>query len=242
MRNIKFILEYDGTDFVGWQRQNSGRTVQGEVENALMQLIQEKVNVIGAGRTDSGVHARGQAANFRCESLLDINKIKTGMAAFLPEDVRVLEAEEVPLDFHARYSAKSRKYSYLITTQQTALMRKYSWFVKYDLDFELLEKCAINVKEATDFEVFCRANSEVNNYKCNVSRSKWNVSNKYFKYEIVANRFLHGMVRSLVGCMVDVGRGYLKLDDFNLNILTKNKNKIGQTAPACGLMLESIQY
>lgn len=242
MRNIKLILEYDGTDFVGWQRQKFGRSVQGELENALLKLIQEKVNLIGAGRTDSGVHARGQTANLRCESLMSVTQIKKGLAALLPEDVCVLEVEQVPLDFHARYSAKSRMYSYTITTQQSALLRKYSWFVKYELDFDLLKKCAIKIKESTDFEVSCRANSEVNHYTCNVLKSEWNVSGKYFKYEIVANRFLHGMVRSLVGSMVDVGRGYLKLEDFNLNFSQKNKNKIGQTAPACGLILESVQY
>lgn len=242
MRNIKLILEYDGTDFVGWQRQKFGRSVQSELENGLLKLIQEKVNVIGAGRTDSGVHARGQTANFRCESLMSVTQIKRGLAALLPDDVCVLIAEEVTLDFHARYSAKSRMYSYAITTQQSALLRKYSWFVKYELDFDLLKKCAIKIKESTDFKVFCRANSDVNHYMCNVLKSEWSMTGKYLRYEIESNRFLHGMVRSLVGSMVNVGRGYLELEDFYLNILLKNRNKIGQAAPACGLVLESVQY
>lgn len=249
MRNIKLVLEYDGSDFIGWQRQPNGRSIQGEVEKALMQLIQEKVNVIGAGRTDSGVHARGQVANFRCNSEVSIEQITRGLTALLPKDISLEFLEEVTLDFHARYSAKSRTYSYTITTVPSALMRKYSWFIKYNLDVHLLEQCAECFMGLHDFEIFCKDDSNVNNYLCNVSQSYWTVNQNKFYYQIQANRFLHTMVRLLVGTMVDVGRGYISLDDV-VAALSREKIKdssnvvkrIGQAAPAHGLVLESIQY
>lgn len=242
MRNIKLTLEYDGADFIGWQRQKSGRSVQGELETAISKLIQEKVNVIGAGRTDSGVHARGQVANFRCESQLNTNQIKQALAALLPDDICIRDAVEVPLEFHARFSAKSRIYTYTITTQRTALLRKYSWFVKYNLDLNLLNQCAAIINESKDYEMFCSSNSSVRHYLCSVYRSMWIANGQYLHYEIEANRFLHNMVRLLVGSMVDVSRGFLKLEDFKLNFLKVKVKNVGQAAPADGLVLESVKY
>lgn len=249
MRNIKLVLEYDGTDFVGWQRQPNDRSIQGEVEKVLLQLIQEKVNVVGAGRTDSGVHARGQVANFRCNSEMSIEQITRGLNALLPKEVSLGSLEEVPIDFHARYSAMSRTYSYTITTVPSALLRKYSWFVKYNLNVHLLEQSAECFMGLHDFEIFCKDDSNVKNYLCNVSQSFWTVNQNVFRYQIQANRFLHTMVRLLVGTMVDVGRGYISLDDVGA-ALSREKIKdspnvikrIGQAAPSHGLVLESIQY
>jgi tRNA pseudouridine38-40 synthase len=249
VRNIKLVLEYDGTDFVGWQRQPNGRSIQGEVEKALLQLIQEKVNVIGAGRTDSGVHARGQVANFRCNSQMRIGRITRGLTAILPKDVSLEFLEEVPIDFHARYSAKSRTYSYTITTIPSALLRKYSWFVKYNLDVHLLELCAERFMGLHDYEVFCKDDSNVNNYLCHVYESYWTVNQNIFLYQIRANRFLHTMVRLFIGTMVDAARGYISLDDVRAALSQKKVKdssnvikRIGQAAPAHGLVLESIQY
>jgi tRNA pseudouridine38-40 synthase len=249
VRNIKLVLEYDGTDFVGWQRQPNGRSVQGEIEKVLLQLIQEKVNVVGAGRTDSGVHARGQVANFRCDSDMDIKQINRGLAAIIPEDVSLVSLEETAFDFHARYSAKSRNYSYLITTSPSALLRKYSWFVKYSLDVKSLEQCAASFMGVHDFEYFCKDDSDVNNFLCNVTQSFWTFNQNMLRYQIQANRFLHSMVRLLVGTMVDAARGYISIDVVESIFLNKHKSqpglgsiRSGQVAPAKGLILESIQY
>lgn len=242
MRNIKLTVEYDGTDFVGWQRQKNDRSVQGELEKAVAKLIGEIVYVIGAGRTDSGVHAKGQVANFRCQSNLSENKIKDGLNALLAEDVSILAVEEVPLDFHARYSAKKRFYKYTITKQRSALLRRYSWFVKYKLDYEILAQCAEKIKKTTDFKIFCLGDSNVKHYLCEVSESKWIIDDCFLYYEIMANRFLHGMVRSLVGYMIDIARGYLTLNSSDSTISFNNKIKSWQVAPANGLVLESVQY
>lgn len=242
MRNIKLLIEYDGTDFVGWQRQPNGRSVQEVIEKTLANLLQEEVDVIGSGRTDSGVHARGQVANFRSNSTMDIWQLQKGLSALLPEDVCIRQVEEVDFDFHSRYSAKSREYSYLITTKPTALRRRYSWFVKYKIDDTILNKCADLVLGTHDFQGFCKLDAGNEHYLSNVLRSKWKYQTDDIIYEIEANRFLYGMVRGLVGTMIDVARGYCDLDDFKSVLNEKNREKAGPTAPPHGLTLENVKY
>src|SRR5713226_6362066 len=126
MRNIKLVLEYDGTSYVGWQRQANGKSIQGEIEDVLFKVLQEKVDLIGAGRTDAGVHARGQVANFRTDTKLDLEAIRGALNGLLPDDIILRELQEAPLDFHARFSAKERFYSYFITLKPSAFQMNYS--------------------------------------------------------------------------------------------------------------------
>ena len=241
-RNIKLLLEYDGTAYIGWQRQENGKNIQGEVESVLRQILQEDVNLIGAGRTDSGVHARGQVANFRTKSEIDLHQLKGGLNGMLPMDIVVHSVDEVPFDFHARYGAKEREYSYSIARTETALMRHYSWNVKYLLDLGLMERAAASIVGEHDFESFCKMNSGVDNYRCSVSIAEWREEQSWLYFTIRANRFLHGMVRALVGTMVDVGRGYISIDDFFGLLEKKNRTAAGTSAPAKGLVLERIIY
>jgi len=242
MRNIKLIVEYDGSNYVGWQRQENGKSIQGEVESVLNQVLQEKVNVIGAGRTDAGVHARGQVANFRTESKLDMSEIKGGLNGLLPEDIVIHSVEEVPLDFHARFSAKERQYSYLITRAPSALLRNYSWLVKFPLDVDLMQQAAGTLVGKHDFESFCKANSDVDNHFCTVSSASWHQEGSLLIFMINADRFLHGMVRALVGTIVDVGRGYMTLENYLKILEKKNRAEAGMAAPAKGLVLEKVIY
>jgi tRNA pseudouridine38-40 synthase len=241
-RNIKLLIEYDGTSYVGWQWQENGKSIQGEIESVIQQILQEEVNVIGAGRTDAGVHARGQVANFRTSSGLDIAQIKGGLNGLLPADIVIHGVEEVPFDFHARYSAKEREYSYRIARTETALQRQYSWCVKYLLNTGLMELAASSIIGQHDFESFCKMNSEVDHYRCTVISAAWHEENSWLRFSIRANRFLHGMVRALVGTMIDVGRGYITIDDFNAILEKKNRTAAGMSAPAKGLVLENIIY
>jgi tRNA pseudouridine38-40 synthase len=242
MRNIKLLIEYDGTDYVGWQRQLNGKSIQGEIERVLCEVLQEKVDVIGAGRTDSGVHARGQVANFHTSSHLGTEEIHRALNGLLPEDIVVHHAEEVPLDFHARYSARERTYSYRINTVPTALMRRCSWWVKYSLNVDLMDQAGAAVVGMHDFKSFCKAEADVNNHICTVVLSKWSRDGATLRYEITANRFLHGMVRSLVGTMVDVGRGYTTMQEFLQILEAKDRREAGMAASARGLVLESILF
>ena len=242
MRNVRLLLEYDGTNFVGWQSQREGRSVQGEIESALCTILQEPVSVIGAGRTDAGVHARGQVANFRTNSPLSVDEIRGGLNGVLPEDVAVLECGEVPIDFHSRYSAKVRSYSYRILLVPSALLRNYSWCLRYRLDVDVMQRASEMVIGKRSFESFCKAGSDVDHYECVVSHSHWTKNGPELVYEIRADRFLYGMVRALVGTMVDVGRGYRSLDDFSDIIQKKDRREAGMSAPARGLVLESVTY
>ncbi len=242
MRNIKLVLEYDGTSYVGWQRQANGKSIQGEIEDVLFKVLQEKVDLIGAGRTDAGVHARGQVANFRTDTKLDLEAIRGALNGLLPDDIILRELQEAPLDFHARFNAKERFYSYFITLKPSAFQMNYSWHIKYRLNVTLMKRAADLILGTHDFESFCKADSEVDHYRCTVSVSCWSQEDSTLTYKIRANRFLHNMVRALVGTMVDVGRGYLPFDDFPKIVERKDRKEAGVTAPAKGLFLESVIY
>jgi tRNA pseudouridine38-40 synthase len=241
-RNIKLTLEYDGTHYVGWQRQAEGRSIQGEIEAVLRNIMLQPCDVVGAGRTDAGVHARGQVANFRTDSVMETGKILSALNGLLPEDIVVKDAAEVPMEFHARFSAKERIYSYLIVREPTALSRFYSWHLKYQLDPDLLRTAAGCIDGTHDFSAFAKANSEIDCRECTVTQSDWKIEGSTLRYEIGANRFVHGMVRALVGTMVDVARGYMPIEDFQALFAKKDRSEAGTTAPARGLVLEQVVY
>lgn len=242
MRNIKLVLEYDGTDFVGWQSQTNGRSVQDVITNVLDQILQEPITLIGAGRTDAGVHARGQVANFRTNNPLGVSSILAALNGTLPEDIYVHSAEEVDEKFHARFDAKERVYRYYISLKPTAIGRQYHWYVKYDLDLELMNQVAHEILGEHDFESFAKSESLVPHYRCTVYRSEWTKGDGMLVYEIRANRFLHGMVRALVGTMVDIGRGYTPASAFQEILVARDRRKAGMAVPARGLFLEEIVY
>ncbi len=242
MRNVKLLVEYDGTEFVGWQVQPNGRSVQGVLEETLRQILGETVHVIGAGRTDSGVHARGQVANFHTESSLDLSSLHAALNSLLPEDVVVLAAEVVDPSFHARYDARERVYRYYISRTQTALARQFTWFVKYELDVGAMNEAARRIVGEQEFTTFCKADPERDNARVNVMFAHWHVSGTQLTFEIRANRFLRGMVRSLVGSMVDVGRGYITVNEFIESFEKEERSGAGMSAPAKGLFLEGVKY
>jgi tRNA pseudouridine38-40 synthase len=243
MRNIKIVLEYDGTQFVGWQQQANGRSVQGTIEETIRSITNVATNVVGAGRTDAGVHARGQAANFLTESSLDLSSLMRALNGKLPEDIVVRSVEEVPLSFSARYDAKERKYRYFVSRQPTAISRKYCWEVFYHLNVGIMNKGCEMIKGTNDFQSFCKSESNVEHYMCTVFSAEWSEEpEQMMVFSICANRFLHGMVRALVGTMVDVGRGFTTLDQFREIIAAHDRTKAGMAAPAKGLFLEKIVY
>lgn len=242
MRNFKMLIEYEGTRYSGWQKQENSSSIQEEIEKVLEEILREKVHVVGAGRTDAGVHARGQVAHVLTGTDKSTYEIKGGLNGLLPDDIVILDIEETDLNFHARYSAKEREYSYLITQKPTAIFRNFCWYVKYDLDVNMLVKMADVIKLKNNFKSFCKTGSMTENYQCTINESKWIFDFPFLRYRICANRFLYGMVRALVGTMVDVSRGYLSYDEF-LDIFEKNnRSDAGLNAPAKGLVLESIKY
>lgn len=242
-RTIKLILEYDGTDFVGWQSQENGRSVQDIVEKGLSQILQEEIRVVGAGRTDSGVHAKGQVASFRIESSLNSALIVRGLNGVLPKDIVALRGEEAVDGFNARFDARARRYKYVIKTRPTAISRKFSWVVGYKLDIERIKLCLNEIEGLHDFESFCKSNSEVAHHNCNIVKVSWlQCGESTFIFDIIADRFLHGMVRALVGTMVEIGRAYRPIDDLKRIMAAKDRREAGMAAPPQGLFLTEVTY
>ena len=243
MRNIKLKIEYDGTDFVGWQRQATGRSVQAEIESVLRTVTDEYVVITGAGRTDAGVHARGQVANFKIESTIATTDLRRALNGLLPADIVIHAVEEVDDHFSARYSARERTYRYFISSRLTAIERRFCWQLFYPLDMERLQEASGIIARTTDFQSFCRAKSGVDNYLCTINEAKWELlPSGVLVFVIKANRFLYGMVRALVGTMVDVGRGYLSVQEFKEIIEAKDRREAGMAAPPHGLFLEEVLY
>jgi tRNA pseudouridine38-40 synthase len=242
MANIRLLLEYDGTDYVGWQFQSNGRSVQEEVEKAIKQILQTDVRITGAGRTDSGVHARGQVANFLTECTLDLELFARSINAVLPHSIRIKEVAEVPIEFNARFDAKSRRYSYYISQEPTAVHRYYCWQVFQKLDVELLRQCAKQIIGEHGFRSFCKVAEDGHQHRCTVYAASWGNKDGLLVFEITANRFLHGMVRTLVGTMVNIGRGHTPMEDFTAILEMQDRSAAGMAAPAKGLFLEEILY
>ena len=242
MPNIRLIIEYDGTDYVGWQFQINGRSVQEEVEKAIKQILQSNIRITGGGRTDTGVHARGQVASFSVERDIEINLLSKSLNSVLPRNIVVREAAEAPKDFNARHDAKSRRYSYFISQEPTAIQRNYCWQVYQKLDVKLMQTCAKQIIGEHGFRSFCKVETDLHHHRCTISSAEWKQIDGLLVFEITANRFLHGMVRTLVGTMVNVGRGHTKIEDFNNILEAKDRSAAGISAPAKGLFLEEIIY
>jgi len=242
MRNIKLTVEYDGTDFCGYQVQVNDRTVQAELERSLSMLTDETVRLTAAGRTDSGVHARGQIVNFKTESRLPLDVFVRGGNTRLPKDVRILKAEHVADDFNARASAKRRTYRYFVTKRNRAVGRQYAWYYWNSLDVKKMNAACTDVLGVHDFQSFCQAKAVVDHYLCDVRYAFWRETEHELIFEICANRFLHNMVRTLVGTMVEMGDSRLQSASMPQILAGRNRSAAGATAPAHGLFLEKVEY
>lgn len=243
MQNIKLILEYDGTGYVGWQLQPNGSSLQEELERALRQILQEEVGTVAAGRTDAGVHARGQVVSFTTAKNPELTALVKSLNGLLPPQMVVLSGEFADPSFHARYSATARIYRYYLALRATAIERDFSWYVGgFNIDSELLSRCSEQLLGEHDFGAFCKSNSDVEHHRCIVEVARWDREGSQLVFTIRANRFLYGMVRALVGTMVEVGRGHRTLEEFSTILDSRDRKMAGMAAPAKGLFLEEIVY
>jgi len=237
------IVQYDGTHFFGWQVQAKGRTVQGDIEEALQKIhLQEKITLNGSGRTDSGVHAKAQVASIKIDSSLTAEQLARAINSGLEKDVRIMSCTEVDENFHARFSATERRYEYHTVLEETPFNYKRAWCLKYDVDFHLLDECAALLLGDHDFTAFCKANAEVEHKRCIVFYSKWEKTSTGMTYHVKANRFLQHMMRFLVGTIVEVGRGRMTIDDFKLFMNGGHPDLAVVRAPAHGLYLAEVSY
>jgi len=242
--NIRLDIEYNGTEFSGWQVQNNAVTIQGKIEEAIQKVTGQKVSLHAAGRTDAGVHALGQVANFRIEHDLPLEKYRDAINYYLPETILITGVSEVPYDFHARKSAKSRHYRYMVGIEKSALYHGFRWEYPQALNMDRMNEIAQFIRGIHDFSAFCVVSSLKENNDCDIKHSEWRRVGSLFIYEIVANRFLHSMVRSLVGTMVDAGleKDYLTLTNFENIMSSGDHTRIKNVAPARGLYLVAVEY
>jgi tRNA pseudouridine38-40 synthase len=246
VRTLKLTLQYDGTDFVGWQRQQSGPSIQGVVEDALAAIEGQAVTLHGAGRTDAGVHAIGQIASVRLSSALDDGTLARALNANLPPSVRIVAAETMAADFHARFSATAKTYEYRIWNGPAVppFLRLYTWQVPQPLDLTQLTRGAAAIAGTHDFAAFQGAGSVVHSTVRTVTAASWHqaVPDAPLVFEITGEGFLRHMVRSLVGTLVEVGLGRRPVDDVAALLARPDRSRAGRTAPPRGLFLAKVTY
>ncbi len=244
-RNIKLILEYDGARYHGWQRQKNAPTIQEALETALARLTGEAIRVMGSGRTDAGVHALGQAAHFHTASRLPLSAFINGLNSLLPLDIAVLDAAEAAPDFHARKSARAKTYAYHILNRplRSPLHMKYTWWIAQAMNLTAMQAAAQALRGEHDFSAFQASGSSIKNPVRVVTRAEWvQQPPDLLIFTITANGFLRGMVRSLVGTMVEVGRGKRPPEDLAELLQTGERRRAGPTAPPQGLFLVEVVY
>lgn len=242
MKNYKLLIQYDGTNYAGWQSQINARTIQDEISNAINVVLNENINLIGAGRTDSGVHALGQVANFRTEQTLDLYRFKYQLNSILEKDISIFQIKEKEDSFHSRYDAKKRSYIYLISKYKSPFYLKYSYFCNYKIDCNRLNFLSKVFIDQRDYTSFSRKNSDTENKVCCIYDAAWKERKDIIIFKIEADRFLHGMVRTIAGTLLKALKyGYDK-NYIEEIILNKDRESAGEAVPAKGLFLFKVKY
>jgi tRNA pseudouridine38-40 synthase len=245
IKNYKILLEYDGTHYHGWQRQKEDRSIQQDIENALFTITGQKVSLIGSGRTDAGVHAFAQTANFKCITKLRPQDLLGGLNSLTSDEIVISSCEIVNDTFHARYDAKSKTYVYKILNRYkpSAILRHYAWHIRKELDLEAMRAAVFHIIGTHDFKAFEGAGSPRSHTTRRVLKADLiKEENGYLAFEIEADGFLRFMVRNIVGTMVDVGRAKISCDDFRRILDSKDRARAGATAPPHGLYLKEVKY
>ncbi len=245
-RNLKFIIDYDGTDFFGWQSQPSKKTVQDRIQSAFLKILKEDVKIIGAGRTDAGVHARGQVANAKIFNDIPTKRLFKSLNAVLPGSIAIKEIKEIDSEFHSRYDATLRTYSYYIWNEkyEPPFYRRYSWWVKRQLDIGLMRQSAANFVGKIDLAAFTpeKKKNTIRDFSHIRIEQPSGFSDKMIRIEMSANSFPLNFVRFLVGTLVDVGLGKVEAGAVKEILDSKEFQDDRKKAPAKGLVLERVDY
>lgn len=244
MINIRLVLEFDGTNYSGWQRQTNGISVEQKVREAIREITSEEPNLIGCSRTDAGVHARKYVCNFKTQSNIPAEKFKFALNTVLNEDIVVVFSEEAYPEFHARFDAKGKKYTYTICNRDVppAIGRNYAYHYRKQLDIEKMSEAAACLIGRHDFSSFKSSNSPTRTnirtiYHADIARKGDNVI-----FSVIGDGFLYNMVRIIAGTLIEIGSGEKKAEDMASILKAKDRKMAGKTAPACGLCLEEVFY
>jgi tRNA pseudouridine38-40 synthase len=242
---MRYLIEcsYKGTAFHGWQVQDNAPTVQGHIEQALTTVLRQEMQIVGSSRTDAGVHAYQQFAHFDAtEPLTNIDKLVNALNGILPKDIAINQITEVSDEFHSRFDATFRRYLYRISKQKTPFWQEFSCFYRVPLNMEQMNRAGEILKNHIDFQCFSKVHTEVMTFNCKIELAYWEQQDQFLLFHIKADRFLRGMVRAIVGTMLEVGTGKLSLSGFEDIILSKSRQKAGKSVPAEGLTLVEVGY
>lgn len=235
-------LSYHGKEYHGWQRQPRAISVQQVIEDSLSTLLRTTTAIVGAGRTDSGVHASEMIAHMDVLGPLDTKKLLYRLNAFMPKDIAIQNVFPVKDNAHARFDAISRSYIYKVVQEKDPFQTDFAYFVTADLDVNLMNIAAKKLLQYTDFECFSKSNTDVKTYNCKLKEAVWVRNGEVLEFRITADRFLRNMVRAIVGTLLEIGKGQKNISDLDAIIASKNRSKAGVSVPAHGLYLTKIIY
>ncbi len=246
---MRYFIEiaYKGTNYHGWQIQENAHTVQAEIEAKLKILLKNDISLTGSGRTDTGVHCTQQFAHFDIENPIDTAHLTYKLNLLLPKDISIKQVFEVPAEKHARFDGISRTYEYRIVTKKNPFLEEFTYFTNVEYHWENIKEASKILFEYKDFQCFSKTRTQVNHFDCDIFKAEWEFLTDNFRradiiFHIKANRFLRGMVRAIVGTLLDVGRGKLSVKDFRGIIEGKNRRYAGRNAPPEGLFLVEVEY
>lgn len=241
---MRYFLElsYNGQQYHGWQNQPNAISVQEVLEKALSTLLRTEIQIMGAGRTDSGVHAKQMFAHFDVDTAIETTIIKHKLNSFLPNDVAIKDIFLVVDGAHARFDATQRSYEYWLVQEKNPFFNEYAHFIKADLDVDAMNKAAEELLNYKDFQCFSKSNTDVKTYICDVRRAAWIRQGELLVFHITADRFLRNMVRAIVGTLLDVGIGKISLEEVTDIIKSKDRSNAGASVPAHGLYLTEVVY
>lgn len=242
MNNYKILIQYDGSGYAGWQIQKNKISVQQKITEAINILTGESVNLIGSGRTDSGVHALGQTANFKAGEDIDIYRFKHSLNSMLPFDISILSMEKAEDNFHARYDARKRSYIYLMSQFKSPFYRNYSYFYPQQVDIERLNILSKEITGKYNFSSFCKKKSETENKICEIYNARWRKSKSLIVFFIEADRFLHGMVRTITGTLLNAMKESYDENYIRDILKAEDREAAGEAVPAKGLFLYKVKY
>lgn len=235
-------IAYNGTAYHGWQIQENAHTVQAELQKCLSTVLRTDVEIMGSGRTDTGVHATHQIAHFDLTEALNDEQLVYKLNSFLPKDISIQSIRKVNEEAHTRFDATERSYQYFIHPAKSPFLENLSYYYPKVVDLTLMNEAAEKLLGEQNFESFSKVKTEVNTFICTIKEARWEKQNDSIVFHVTANRFLRGMVRALVGTLLDVGLGKLTVTDFVKIIESKDRKKAGRAVPAHGLYLTRVVY
>lgn len=240
----KFFIEiqYNGTNYHGWQIQENAHSVQAEVNKALSTFLQEKIEVLGCGRTDTGVHAKNYVAHFETNTTFEENQLVYKLNCLLPHDISCSTVFQVPDNKHARYSATARTYEYWLVQQKNPFLTENAYYLPTKLNIDLMNEAANMLVQQTDFSCFSKSRTNTTTNICEVTFANWEIKNNILIFTITADRFLRNMVRAIVGTLIEIGQEKIPLNEISKIIASKNRSNAGTSVPAHGLYLTKVNY